>query len=137
RKKERGDRWSEMSISSCDSGGLIYLVQLSAVVFDPINSPQWADFVIDKCIIIVDITLQVKPPQKLSRDKILTGINVDWGRLNVSQQVPRVSSMTVGNLQIFGVLSSNCESMTSQDRITLNATLLGMQDVGNLFLTED
>uniref|UniRef100_A0A8W8MJS0 Uncharacterized protein n=1 Tax=Magallana gigas TaxID=29159 RepID=A0A8W8MJS0_MAGGI len=135
KKTSRFKRRSELSVTSDDNPRQVYVIHLSAVLLNPRDCPQLVDFILDKPVIMVEIGVMInKNGKSCGPKKVIMDPEIDWDGLDITQQVPRRVSVTDGTARVYGVLSRSFNCQLENQKVTLNALLLGQK---NISLTTD
>ncbi|XP_065928666.1 uncharacterized protein [Magallana gigas] len=135
KKTSRFKRRSELSVTSDDNPRQVYVIHLSAVLLNPRDCPQLVDFILDKPVIMVEIGVMInKNGKSRGPKKVIMDPEIDWDGLDITQQVPRRVSVTDGTARVYGVLSRSFNCQLENQKVTLNALLLGQK---NISLTTD
>uniref|UniRef100_A0A8W8MUP1 Uncharacterized protein n=1 Tax=Magallana gigas TaxID=29159 RepID=A0A8W8MUP1_MAGGI len=135
KKTSRFKRRSELSVTSDDNPRQVYVIHLSAVLLNPRDCPQLVDFILDKPVIMVEIGVMInKKGKSCGPKKVIMDPEIDWDGLDITQQVPRRVSVTDGTARVYGVLSRSFNCQLENQKVTLNALLLGQK---NISLTTD
>ncbi|XP_048766341.2 uncharacterized protein LOC125673696 [Ostrea edulis] len=130
RKTSRFKRRSELSVTSDDNPQQVYLIHLSAVLLNPSDCPQLVDFILDKPVIMVEVGVVVdKGGKSGGPKKIIVEPEIDWDGLDITQQVPRRLSLSNGTTRVYGVLSRSFNCQLGNEKVTLNALLLGQKQI--------
>uniref|UniRef100_A0A8W8MUN6 Uncharacterized protein n=1 Tax=Magallana gigas TaxID=29159 RepID=A0A8W8MUN6_MAGGI len=135
KKTSRFKRRSELSVTSDVNPRQVYVIHLSAVLLNPRDCPQLVDFILDKPVIMVEIGVMInKNGKSCGPKKVIMDPEIDWDGLDITQQVPRRVSVTDGTARVYGVLSRSFNCQLENQKVTLNALLLGQK---NISLTTD
>ncbi|XP_061171066.1 uncharacterized protein LOC133180609, partial [Saccostrea echinata] len=130
RKTSRFKRRSELSVTSDENPHQVYLIHLSAVLLNPRDCPQLVDFILDKPVIMVEIGVVVdKAAKSRGPRKVIMDPEIDWDGLDITQQVPRRVSLSDGTARVYGVLSRSFNCQIENEKVTLNALLLGQKKI--------